>query len=652
MKNTSSLLRQCQKEDSRHRSVRRQTIPCGLRRLGQGLSLALLLISPVLVRAQLPAFPGAEGEGMYVSGGRGGDVYHVTNLNDSGAGSLRYGLANAPASGRTIIFEVGGMIALSSTLNISRPNITVAGQTAPGIGICLRNYGTTLGSGGQNTILRHLRFRPGDANKGPAPGFYGDSLSISASGVIVDHCSTSWGIDEGLSCAGSGAHDVTVQYCFITEGLDQTGLYHDVWNTNYNPGGASHHSMGSLIKPVSGSGQATYHHNFWAGNGNRNPAVGTYDASQTFKADIRNNVLYNNRNNGYRSEGLSSRFDLNYVGNYIIAGPETSSSWWLKAFDAKSEDGNFYIYQSSNRIDGNRNLSRDGTDTGWGMFAGTYNRLTSPAAMRPVTTHTADEAYHRVINGAGALPWSRDSVDTRMIQNLLGMSGMVIDSQNEVGGYPTIPAANRPSGWDTDNDGMPDYWELAVGSNPQLANNNHMNSDGYTDLEHYLNWLADLHASGPQNAAMDVDLRSFTAAVSNGLYSVSNATNGTVAMRPDGHTARFTPATDFYGRASFQFGVVDAPGGGMTNTVGVLVQPIARPPLFTRIAARDSQVVLGGNGGLPHSRFTLLASTNLALPASHWTRIATNQFDAAGGFQLTNMTTPGLAATFYRLVVP
>ena len=232
-------------------SVRKQARPGSLRRLGW----CIAVVAPALAMAQVPAFPGAEGEGMYVSGGRGGDVYHVTNLNDSGAGSLRYGLANAPASGRTIVFDVGGMIALSSTLSISRPNITVAGQTAPGIGICLRNYGT--GVGAQNIIIRHLRFRPGDANKAPA-GFSGDSLAVSASRVMVDHCSASWGIDECLSSAGSGSYDVTVQHCFITEGLDQSGLYHGEWNTNYNPGGPSHHSMGSLIKPVSGSGQVTY----------------------------------------------------------------------------------------------------------------------------------------------------------------------------------------------------------------------------------------------------------------------------------------------------------------------------------------------------------------------------------------------------------
>ena len=470
--------------------------------------------------------------------------------------------------------------------------------------------------------------------------------------MIVDHCSASWGIDECLSSAGSGSYDVTVQYCFITEGLDQTGLYHDAWNTNYNPGGPSHHSMGSLIKPVSGSGQATYHHNFWAGNGNRNPGVGTYDASQTFQADIRNNVLYNNRNNGYRSDGLSSRFDLNYVGNYVIAGPETASSWWSKAFDAKSQDSNFSIYQSGNKIDSNRNLSRDGTDTGWAMFAGTYNALTAPASMRSVTTHPADEAYLRVINSAGALSWSRDSVDTRMVQNLLGMTGTIIDSQTEVGGYPALPTDARLAGWDTDQDGLPDYWELAVGTNPQLANNNHANPDGYTDLEHYLNWLADFHATGPQDAALDVDLWSFTPAMTNATYSVSSATNGTVVLRPDGHTARFTPAAAFYGRASFQSGAAHPAGGGMTNTLAVLISPVPTVPRFTSISVSANNVVLGGGGGLPYSRFVLTTSTNLGSAGNNWESVATNQFDATGGFSFTSPLLPDAARKFFRLQLP
>ncbi len=562
---------------------------------------------------------------------------------------MRYGLANAPASGRTIIFDVGGMIALSSTLSVSRPNVTIAGQTAPGIGICLRNDGTGIGA--QNIVIRHLRFRPGDANKGPA-GFSGDSLSISTSRVIVDHCSASWGIDEGLSSAGSGSYDVTVQYCLVAEGLDQTGLYHGEWNTNYNPGGTSHHSMGSLIKPVDGSGQVTYHHNFWACNYARAPGVGTYYATQVFKTDIRNNVMYNNNQNGYRSAGPSSRIDMNYVGNYLIAGPETYSSWRSRAFDAKADDTNFYIYQSGNLIDTNLNLIRDGVNTGWGMFVGTYNQLASPASMRPVTTHPAGEAYHWVINGAGALSWARDSVDSRLIQNLLNQTGAVIDSQNEVGGYPVLPTDYRPAGWDTDQDGVPDYWELAVGTNPLLANNNHTNSDGYTDLEHYLNWLADLHASGPQNAALDVELWPFTAAMTNATYSVSGATNGTVVLRPDGHTARFTPAAAFYGRASFRFGAVNPAGGGMTNTVALLITPVLPPPRFTSISVNASKVVLNGEGGLPYGRFVLTTSTNLGPAGNNWTTVATNQFDSTGSFRCTNTLLPDAARKFFRLHLP
>ena len=250
------------------------------------------------------------------------------------------------------------------------------------------------------------------------------------------------------------------------------------------------------------------------------------------------------------------------------------------------------------------------------MFVGTYNQLASPASMRSVTTHSAAEAYHRVINGAGALPWSRDSVDSRLVRNLLDMSGTVIDSQTEVGGYPALPTDARPAGWDTDQDGMPDYWELAVGTDPQLANNNHTNPDGYTDLEHYLNWLADLHAAGPQDAALDVDLGSFTPAMTNATYSVANATNGTVALRPDGHTARFTPAAGFYGRASFQFGAANPAGGGMTNTVAVLITPVPTPPRFTAISVNASEVVLSGEGGLPYSRFVLTTATNLE-PTGH-----------------------------------
>jgi len=437
--------------------------------------------------AQLPAFPGAEGEGMYVSGGRGGDVYHVTNLNNSGGGSLRYGLDNASGP-RTIVFDVSGTIALNSSIGVYKPNITIAGQSAPGMGICLINYGMLVCA--DNVIVRHLRVRPGDARKGPDPNYNGDALSIWGSHIVVDHCSTSWSIDELLSCAASGFHDVSVQYCTISEALDLTGLNHGQWEPEaFPPDGTDRHAMGSLIKPVSGDGVVSYHHNLWSQNYKRNPAIGAYTATQSVKGDIRNNVLYNNLNNGY-STGESLRLDMNYVGNYVIAGSETSSTWLTKAFSA-SEDNHCYIYQSGNKTDGDLDAVRDGSDNDWGMFGGTYTKLTSPVSMRPVTTQTADDAYNTVMATAGAFYWNRDSVDARLINNVATAQGSIIDSQSEVGGYPTIPSETRPAGWDSDNDGMPNTWELAYGTNPSLADNNgDLDTDGYTNLEEYLHYCS------------------------------------------------------------------------------------------------------------------------------------------------------------------
>lgn len=440
--------------------------------------------------AQIPAFPGAEGEGMYVSGGRGGDVYHVTSLADSGPGSLREGITTAPGGtmARTIVFDVSGRIQLASDLRIKQPNITIAGQTAPGQGICITNYRVQVAA--ENVILRHLRIRPGDASMGPAPGFHEDALSTDSSHVIVDHCSTSWSVDECLSAAASNLHNVTVQYCTMIEGLDQTGLHDGEWDPNYFPGGPSHHGYGSLVKPISGDGVVSYHHNLWAMNYNRNPAVGTYDAANTMKADIRNNVLYNNRYNGY-SSGASQQLDLNYVGNYIIAGPETNSGWVSRAF-ACYEANNVYVYQSGNLVDWDKDLARDGVNTGWSMFSGTYTQVFSEFPMRPVTTHTAEEAYDLIMQTAGAFFWNRDSVDARLFEvNIPNLTGAVIDSQNEVGGYPFIAEIHRLANWDTDLDGMPDLWELAYGTDPNVADNNgYLHGSFYTNLEEYLAYAA------------------------------------------------------------------------------------------------------------------------------------------------------------------
>ena len=238
-----------------------------------------------IATAQLPAFPGAEGEGRFTTGGRGGDVYHVTNLLDSGAGSLRHGLATAFNGPRTIVFDIGGTIALSSDVNVTNGNITIAGETAPGQGIVITNFG--FGVNAPNVIMRHIRVRPGDARKGSGAeqGFNGDAISIWRSDVILDHVSASWGIDENLSVAGNGTRRVTIQHSTISEGLAQTGLYHGEYDPSYNPGGPNSHSMGSLIKPTDGNGIISMHHNLWSNNGNRNPAIGNYSDDHTLRFD-------------------------------------------------------------------------------------------------------------------------------------------------------------------------------------------------------------------------------------------------------------------------------------------------------------------------------------------------------------------------------
>ncbi len=429
-------------------------------------------------QAALPAFPGAGGYGMYARGGRGGDVYHVVNLNNSGPGSFRHGIKTATGP-RTIVFDVGGVIELESTLGINKPYLTIAGQTAPGEGICLIHHGMAVHSA-HDVVVRHIRCRPGDARLG---SFTGDALSVSNSNnVIIDHCSSMWGVDENTSLAGI-FDNITVQYCIIAEGLRRTSYYHG----EYIPGHKGH-SMGSLIKPQHGDGRATYHHNLWASNNSRNPAVGSYRGSQQLWADIRNNVIHNCPRNGY-SSGKSRAVYMNYVGNYLIAGPSTNRTARKIAFEANAPN-NMVIWQADNRIDGNRNGRLDGTDTGWKMFRGNFRKADEGIPMPAVATDTAEQAYRRVLAGAGALPWRRDPVDQRIIDEVISQTGDVIDSQDEVGGYPQLPKVHRPADWDTDGDGMPDWWERRYATDPDNADNNSdPDGDGYTNLEAYLNGI-------------------------------------------------------------------------------------------------------------------------------------------------------------------
>ncbi|MEZ4395184.1 MAG: hypothetical protein R3A48_29235 [Polyangiales bacterium] len=421
-----------------------------------------------------PAFPGAEGAGRNARGGRGGDVYHVTHLNDSGAGSLRDALTSARGP-RTVVFDVAGLIDLRSPLRATVNRLTLAGQTAPGDGVTTQGFQVELR--GTHIIVQHMRFRAGDLRRltsSRPTGFTEDSLTVGGTDVIVDHVSASWGIDENLSTFSERWDRLTVQHSFITEGLYHTGLFHGELDPSH-PG----HSMGSLFKPREGDSTVSVHHNLFAHNGNRNPAVGSYSATQTVIADIRNNVIYDCRNMGYTS-GDSRAVLINYVGNYGILGPSSSST---ALFDGAAAN-HVRIFQSDNRRDANRNGRFDGSDDGWSAITGEYARASAPFALPAVTTQRPEAALETVLTSAGARPWSRDSVDQRVVGEVRSGRGRIIDSQRDVGGWGTLAGGAVT---DRDRDGMPDAWESAHGTDPARADHNgDVDGDGYTNLENYL----------------------------------------------------------------------------------------------------------------------------------------------------------------------
>jgi autotransporter-associated beta strand protein len=508
-------------------------------------------------RAQQPAFPGAEGFGAYALGGRSGAVYHVTNLNNSGSGSFRDAVSQP---NRTIVFDVSGIINVpsNSPLSIAKSNITVAGQTAPGDGITLKG-GLTSVDNTRNVIVRFLHCRPGDVN---CPNFQEDSFHVNnGSNVVVDHVSASWCNDEVLSVTHST--NVTVQWCMISEPLD--------FSCHDEGSGVQHHGYGSLLRY--GAGGVTYHHNLYAHNKSRNPRLG-----DSIHLDFVNNVIYNwgdtcgyNGNDaGDNPNGFTNY--LNYVNNYLIVGTNTTQNP-PQAFksDSTINPASAQIYQSGNLIDTNKNGVLDGFDKGWSSFTGNFTTNATRFAFPQVSTDSATTAYARVLSAVGASV-ARDAVDARIVSNVIQNTGGIINSQNEVGGWPTVNSLPAPT--DTDQDGMPDFWEVALGlSTNNAADRNNLTSDGYTRLEQYLNWLAGPHARVQTNSIVYVDLRPYAAGLQDPAYAVFNATNGTVALLGDDHIAQFTPTPGFSGLASFLF-TADGYLSSLTGTVSVVVTPL------------------------------------------------------------------------------
>ncbi|MGW8316836.1 MAG: pectate lyase family protein [Bacteroidales bacterium] len=439
--------------------------------------------------SQQPAFPTAEGYGKYSKGGRGGAVYEVTNLNDSGEGSLR---AAIEASGpRTVIFRVSGTIVLESPLKIKHPYITIAGQTAPGDGICIRRHPISIDA--DHVIIRYLRVRLGDES-----GEDYDAVSSRfTKHIILDHISSSWSVDECMSIYHCDS--ITVQWCIISESMS---------HSNHIKGS---HGFGGIW----GSNYGTYHHNLLAHHSSRNPRM----ASGSGYTDYRNNVIYNwgyqNLYGGEKYQQGDNRFDFsnfNIVANYYKPGPATTPgqvSYRIAnpGFRSDTDHGRWYI--AENVIEGNEAVSENNWNGGVQTEISFEKiQLKEPWPSMPVHQQAAEEAYITVLKNAGATLPKRDAVDERIIKETRdGYATFeggsykeehqvadpekicgIIDTQDDVGGWPELKSATAPP--DKDHDGMPDTWEdkhHLDKNNPDDRNT--IASDGYTMLEKYLNSL-------------------------------------------------------------------------------------------------------------------------------------------------------------------
>ncbi len=436
--------------------------------------MLLCIFSLSLLQAQQLSFPGAEGYGRFAQGGRGGDVYTVTNLEDDGAGSLRYGIENQNGP-RTIVFAISGTIELQSEIRIDKSYLTIAGQTAPGDGICFQHYGLKM-KGVHDIIMRYIRVRMGDQNKGTSSG--ADCITAdNSTDIIFDHISAGWGIDAIQDTRGTG--NFTLQWSIYGETLHNTIHYE----------GFPHSKLGSYRECTN---SMSVHHNLLHSTFARHPSLGGGNPDAIL--DFRNNLIYNS--GGQTNMGKSNTHVIN---NYYKQGPDTKTEnlplrvksktrgeGWPKGYvsgnifpwNSEWTDDNFSAIQYIQNGDKYLSFTREE----WAL----PNELVS-GDDKP-ETQSASEAYDLVLLFAGASK-SRDSNDDRIINEVKTSTGKVPDSQDEVGGWPALKSLPAPE--DADKDGMPDDWETSNGLNPNDADdrNGDANKDGYTNLEEYINSL-------------------------------------------------------------------------------------------------------------------------------------------------------------------
>ena len=465
------------------------------------------------------AFPGAEGYGRFAIGGRGGSVYHVTSLDDDvdnpQPGTFRYGIKNVSGP-RTIVFDVAGYITLQGRLTCSDPYVTIAGQTAPGKGIIFRGAPVGFASDGITRFIRNHRgyaSTEDDQNKGL------DGIGMAGNdNAIVDHCSISWTTDEGFS--SRGAKSITLQHTMITEALNCAD------HPNYAAGTC--HGYAATIGGGQGSGVGSFHHNLLAHCEGRNwslsgglTGAGAYDGAH----DVFNNVVYNW--GGRATDGGSH--EVNFVGNYYKMGPATTQQYLFRHQFEGTGTGSQSAYVSGNireNLDGTKTQDAENVTYRYEL-SGNQQLTWSPWASEPyfpsyANVETAEQAYMNVLSDVGCNQPLLDDHDVRMVDETYngttsttgcktGKKGL-IDRESDAGGYETFESAVRNADFDTDQDGMPDWWERLNGLSVSAADNNSdTDGDGYTALEDYLNWMALPHftfATGTENS---IDLHEYFA---------------------------------------------------------------------------------------------------------------------------------------------
>lgn len=569
--------------------------------------------------AQIPAFPGAQGFGASATGGRGGDVYCVTNLNSSGAGSLRYGIENAPATGRTIVFAVSGYIPISynsdtgnQTVRLVQNKITIAGQTAPGDGIGLKD-GRILITG-NNSVIRHIRVRHGKY------GGAGDCVNLdsSASNTMLDHLSLMFSTDENLSFFNSSLNNFTFQYSITAWGMER-------------------HNAGGLWDMQNG----TSHHSLWAHHRTRNPK-----ARPNGLLEWINNVTFHWRSEGFIMGDSTSNMNWksNVQGCYFISIPDWEFGLRTKALTkARIADNglpNFNLHLNDCLSDTDGDGVLNGTDKGYAIVDGQaynpaegaapgtvrYGQMASPFTGAPVPVSLDDPrtAYKKVLSASGPLLLDaihsgalRDELDTLLMQSVVNQQSILVQKDAPVApndptpgngelhlaqaygitnsGFGTLAGTTAPA--DTDLDGMPDFWETTLGSNPASQNHNTVfpsatgtffpagTPTGYTYLEEYLHFRAVPHAVVSKNtveqpSSVTADLRKYTSGFSGSpSFTISGVYGGTVAQfagngttpSPTGPIIVFTPTQGFHGRAGFLFQVTDAEGSTWPQQFALLV---------------------------------------------------------------------------------